>query len=461
MADTPEKETSGRQTPETYEEAAAYIGDLPRFTRKHPLSHTREFLRRLGDPAADKKILHVAGTNGKGSVCAMLQAILAAEGKRTGLFISPHLVRMNERIRLDGEPIGDDLFYRVFCRVQPVAAAMEAEGLEHPTYFEFLYACAICAFAETDEEYLILETGLGGRLDATNVNEHPLLTVITSISPDHTRYLGNTTREIAAEKAGIIKPGVPLVFDGDDPASAEVIRKKADEMQAPCRKLTVADFRIEGTRRNEITFSRLHSDDENGRTWKIPSCGLYQVINAGLALAAAEEIFGGSWSLQEEAAHKDRWAAALASLTWEGRMEQVRPHLTLDGAHNPGAVKAFTETVLQRDFPGGTVSLPPESAWPVVLFSAVEDKPYGDMIAALCDGFPAQAYIVTEIEDDRKVPAETLAEIFRQKSPRPVYCIPDLREALDTAFSIRGTGELYAVGSLYLIGMIKNFYNKG
>ncbi len=461
MADTLGTGTPKKPVPETYEEAAAYIEDLPRFTRKHPLSHTREFLRRLGDPAAGKKILHVAGTNGKGSVCAMLQAMLAAEGKRTGLFTSPHLVRMGERIRLDGEPIGDDFFYRIFCRVQPVASDMEAEGLTHPTYFEFLYAMAMCAFEEADEEYLILETGLGGRLDATNINEHPLLTVITSISLDHTQYLGSTIGEIAAEKAGILKSGVPLIFDGSDPYAAEVIRQKAEDFKAPYRELTGEDFQILQTGRNEITFSRPPSDDEEDRIWKIPSCGLYQVINAGLALAAAEEIFGGSWSREEEKAHKDRWAAALASLSWEGRMEEEKPHLTLDGAHNPGAVKAFTETVFRRDFPEGTDLLPPESAWPVVLFSAVGDKPYADMIAILCEGFPAQAYIVTEITDDRKVPAETMAEIFRQKSPRPVYCIPDLEEALKTAFRIRGTGEVYAVGSLYLVGMIKDFYNKG
>ncbi len=448
---------SGRAVPQTYEEAVAYIEALPRFTRKHPPSHTRELMRRLGDPAAKGRIIHVAGTNGKGSVCAMLAAMLAAEGKRTGLFTSPHLVRINERIRLDGEPISDEAFFQVFLRVQAVAAEMEAESKEHPTYFEFLYAMAMCAFAEADEEYLILETGLGGRLDATNVNEHPLLTVITSISLDHTQYLGDTVEEIAAEKAGILKPGVPLVFDDSDPVSAEVIERIANEKDVPFRGIGRQDLQIREVTQSTVTFTRLHSDDEKDRTWKVQSCGLYQVLNAGLALAAAEAVFGGSWSPAEEAAHKDLWAKALASLKWEGRMEEAAPHLILDGAHNPGAVQAFTETVLRRDFPEGTGSRP-ENAWPVLVFSAVQDKQYGDMIAALCHGFPAKAIVVTEIADERGVPAEKLAEIFRQESQRPVYCIPDVKEALDKAFSIRGGGDVYALGSLYLVGRIKELY---
>ncbi len=446
-----------KPVPQTYEEAVAYIEDLPRFTRKHPPSHTRELMRRLGDPAADRKILHVAGTNGKGSVCAMLQAILMAEGKRVGLFTSPHLVRINERIRLDGAPIGDESFFRIFLKVQSVAAEMEAEEKEHPTYFEFLYAMAMCAFAEADEEYLILETGLGGRLDATNVNEHPLLTVITSISLDHTQYLGNTIEEIAAEKAGILKPGVPLVFDGSDPASAAVIERIAREKGVPCLEIHRQDFQILAADGNSVIFSRPHSDDEKDRVWQVPSCGLYQVLNAGLALAAAETLFGGAWSYEEEEAHKDRWADALAHLCWEGRMEEVRPHLILDGAHNPGAVQAFVESVNRQEFPEGQENRP-ESAWPVILFSAVQDKPYGDMIAVLCKGFPAKAYIVTEITDDRKVPAQTLAELFRRESERPVYCIPDVKEALETAFSIRGEGNIYVLGSLYLVGRIKELY---
>ena len=208
----------------TYDEAVAYIEELPKFTKKHSLDHVREFLRRLGNPASDRKIVHVAGTNGKGSVCAYLQAILMAEGKHTGFFTSPHLVSINERIRMDNIQIDNEAFLEAFGQVQGMARQMEEEGLDHPSYFEFLLGMGMTAFARTDVEYIILETGIGGRLDATNYIEHPALAVITSISLDHTDILGDTIEEIAAEKAGIIKPGVPVVFDANDPEASAVIR---------------------------------------------------------------------------------------------------------------------------------------------------------------------------------------------------------------------------------------------
>ena len=214
----------------TYEEAAAYIEEIPKFTKKHTLEHTKTFLKRLGNPAADRKIVHVAGTNGKGSVCAYLQAILMAEGKRTGFFTSPHLVSVNERIRMDNVQIDNKTFLEVFRKVLKTVRRMEEDGIEHPSYFEFLFGMGMTAFAETDVEYIILETGLGGRLDATNAVEKPALSIITSISLDHTAILGDTIRKIAVEKAGIIKPKVPVFFDGSNKEAAEVIRTKGEEL---------------------------------------------------------------------------------------------------------------------------------------------------------------------------------------------------------------------------------------
>ncbi|MDE6830176.1 MAG: bifunctional folylpolyglutamate synthase/dihydrofolate synthase, partial [Lachnospiraceae bacterium] len=159
--------------PADYQAAAAYIAELPRFTKKHSLEHTKEFLRRLGNPSADRRIIHVAGTNGKGSVCAFLQALLLAEGKETGFFTSPHLISVNERIRKNNVPVSDEMFYEVFCRVYSAAREMEEEGAGHPSYFEFLFGMGMEAFEQMDVEYIILETGLGGRLDATNAAECP------------------------------------------------------------------------------------------------------------------------------------------------------------------------------------------------------------------------------------------------------------------------------------------------
>ena len=239
----------------TYEEAAAYIEEIPKFTKKHTLEHTKMFLKRLGNPAADRKIVHVAGTNGKGSVCAYLQAILMAEGKRTGFFTSPHLVSVNERIRVDNIQIDNETFLKVFRKVLKIVRQMVEDGIEHPSYFEFLFGMGMTAFAETDVEYIILETGLGGRLDATNAIDNPALAIITSISLDHTAILGDTIEKIAGEKAGIIKPGVPVFFDGSSKKAAEVIKAKASELGVSCREVTKNAYEIQEVHRKYIAFS--------------------------------------------------------------------------------------------------------------------------------------------------------------------------------------------------------------
>ena len=192
----------------------------------------------------DKKIIHVAGTNGKGSVCAYLQALLMEEGKRTGFFTSPHLICLNERIKINDIQIDDDVFLQIFEKAAEVAGQMEEEGLGHPSYFEFLYGMAMLAFEQADVEYIILETGLGGRLDCTNSVDHPQLDVITSISLDHTAILGDTIEKIAEEKAGIIKSGVPVFYDGSNQKASEIIRKHAEEMDAPCREISKNAFEI-------------------------------------------------------------------------------------------------------------------------------------------------------------------------------------------------------------------------
>lgn len=322
----------------TYEEATAYIEEIPKFTQKHTQEHTREFLRRLGDPGMDRKIIHVAGTNGKGSVCAYLQAILMAEGKRTGFFTSPHLVSVNERIQVDHTQIDNETFLRVFLQVLEVVRQMEEEGIAHPSYFEFLLGMGMKAFAGTDVEYIILETGLGGRLDATNSIPQPALSIITSISLDHTAILGDTIEEIAAEKAGIIKRGVPIFYDGSNPKAAEVIRQTARKQGAPCREISKNAFEIQEVTRKHIAFSRANAYDKDV-IYQVPICGCYQAMNAEIALEAAEYL------LQGEVIHEDRWQKALASIHWEGRMEQAAPHLVIDGAHNPGAIEAFVESM--------------------------------------------------------------------------------------------------------------------
>ena len=431
----------------TYEEAAAYIEDIPKFTKKHTLEHTKTFLKRLGNPAADRKIVHVAGTNGKGSVCAYLQAILMAEGKRTGFFTSPHLVSVNERIRVDNIQIDNETFLKVFRKVLKIVRQMVEDGIEHPSYFEFLFGMGMTAFAETDVEYIILETGLGGRLDATNAIDNPALAIITSISLDHTAILGDTIEKIAGEKAGIIKPGVPVFFDGSSKKAAEVIKAKASELGVSCREVTKNAYEIQEVHRKYIAFSRRSAYDKDV-IFQVPMCGCYQAMNAELALEASEYLLAG------EEIHMDRWKEALAELHWEGRMERVGAHITVDGAHNPGAMEAFVESVKALD--------ESERGEMVLLFSAVSDKKYDQMIEYLCENLDVKAYVVTQIEDERGVPAEELADVFRRYTDRPVYCKERLEDAVRTAMNERGeTGEIYCLGSLYLVGMMKKLLAGG
>ena len=431
----------------TYEEAAAYIEEIPKFTKKHTLEHTKTFLKRLGNPAADRKIVHVAGTNGKGSVCAYLQAILMAEGKRTGFFTSPHLVSVNERIRVDNIQIDNETFLKVFRKVLKIVRQMVEDGIEQPSYFEFLFGMGMTAFAETDVEYIILETGLGGRLDATNAIDNPALAIITSISLDHTAILGDTIEKIAGEKAGIIKPGVPVFFDGSSKKAAEVIKAKASELGVSCREVTKNAYEIQEVHRKYIAFSRRSAYDKDV-IFQVPMCGCYQAMNAELALEASEYLLAG------EEIHMDRWKEALAELHWEGRMERVGAHITVDGAHNPGAMEAFVESVKALD--------ESERGEMVLLFSAVSDKKYDQMIEYLCENLDVKAYVVTQIEDERGVPAEELADVFRRYTDRPVYCKERLEDAVRTAMNERGeTGEIYCLGSLYLVGMMKKLLAGG
>src|SRR5699024_2408749 len=299
----------------------------------------------------------------------------------------------------------------VFEQVKETVDGMAADGVSHPSYFEFLFGMAMLAFAQADVEYIILETGLGGRLDATNAVEHPAVTVITSISLDHTAYLGDTVEQIAAEKAGIVKAGVPVIFDGTEPGAARVIEARAEALHAPCRKLGKNAFEIREITRKHIAFSRGSAYDKD-ELWTIRGCGTYQMMNVSLALAALETV------LPEEYVDYERWKKAVSRVVWKGRMEEMRPGIFLDGAHNPGAVEAFADTLDALGERG-----------PVILFSAVSDKEYEKMVSILCGRVKTGLYIVTEIKDSRKVPARELGEIFRRYTDSQVLVCREPAEA--------------------------------
>lgn len=452
----------------TYEQAVEYIYSIPKFTKKNKPEHTKEFLRYLGNPQEKLKVIHVAGTNGKGSVCSCLETMLRAEGKSVGLAMSPHLVKINERIVIQGEAVSDETFLEIFHKVSEKVGVMEKQGLPHPTFFEFLFGMAVLAFAEAGVEYAVLETGLGGRLDATNCVEHPLCSVIASIGMDHMQYLGNTIEEIAAEKAGILKKGVPAFFSEGQEASNQVIEKRAEELGIFCKKIRKNAFEILETGEKHIAFSCVNAYYE-GITWKLHNTGIYQAENTMLALEVMRELFG-------EEGNPSVWRDALEQRVWAGRMEEVLPGIYVDGAHNVNAIERFAESVsgdnsreknsrkkCSRKAEGSadvtehvTEHVSEGQQGIGILFSAVEDKDYEEMIASLCQGVDAEFYVVTHIEDARAADTQKLADTFRRYTQKPVVVRESLRDAWNWVLENKGDRRVYCLGSLYLVGMVKD-----
>lgn len=410
---------------------------------KHPPEHTRELLSRLGNPQEGIKIIHVAGTNGKGSVCAYLNAMLLAGGKKTGLFTSPHLVRINERFQINGEDVSDEQFLDAFLKVEKAAKEYEAEGEGHPSYFETLFLMGMLIFKEAGVEYLVMETGLGGRLDATNVVEKPLACIITSISRDHTEYLGDTLEAIAGEKAGIIKAGVPVIYDASQPGPASVIAAKAKEMGSPAWPMEPSFYEMKTQSREGITFTFAYPGGEKAEL-AIPYVAKYQMMNASLA-------FYMMHILQDvHDIPKNVLAEGLSKIKWPCRMEMAAPGVIIDGAHNEDGIAQFVSTA-------GYFAKENEIT---ILFTAVADKHYHEMIGEICEGIHPSHVVATQIDGSRVVPAEVLAEDFRKAGCTDVCAESEIGAAYEKALEKKGSGMLFCVGSLYLAGELKAYLAK-
>lgn len=426
-----------------YTEAVDYIETIPKFTVKHPPEHTRELLSRLGNPQEGIKIIHVAGTNGKGSVCAYLNAMLLAGGKKTGLFTSPHLVRINERFQINGEDVSDEQFLDAFLKVEKAAKEYEAEGEGHPSYFETLFLMGMLIFKEAGVEYLVMETGLGGRLDATNVVEKPLACIITSISRDHTEYLGDTLKAIAGEKAGIIKAGVPVIYDASQPGPASVIAARAKEMGSPAWPMEPSFYEMKTQSREGITFTFAYLGGEKAEL-AIPYVAKYQMMNASLA-------FYTMHILQDvHDIPKNVLAEGLSKIKWPCRMEMAAPGVIIDGAHNEDGIAQFVSTA-------GYFAKENEIT---ILFTAVADKHYHEMIGEICEGIHPSHVVATQIDGSRVVPAEVLAEDFRKAGCTDVCAESEIGAAYEKALEKKGSGMLFCVGSLYLAGELKAYLAK-
>ena len=436
----------------SYEEAVAYLNDMPRFTVKKDNRDFRWFLKKLGNPEQDLRIIHVAGTNGKGSVCAYMSSILQEAGYRTAVFTSPHLVDMRERFTVNGKMISEEAFLQVY---RAVGDELQ-EGEEPPefvlNFYEYLFCMALLCFAEEKPDYCIIETGLGGRLDATNYVDNKLLTVITRISLDHVQYLGDTTAKIAAEKAGILRPGVPVVYlDGDADASA-VICRKASELDAPQIPVSKKDYTFLGFRKKYIDFS-LRSEYYNYISLTLHTIARYQMENAALAVRAVEVLFRSTDTEENDGRlcagagcpTVEEIRRGILGCFWQGRMEEVLPEVYVDGAHNDDGIWAFLDTVTEDGHATGRR----------LLFGVAADKDCRHMIQRVITSGLFDHIAFTHMRTARSLSLEEFRDLLAAY-PGHYTMYTEADTALREQLREQRPGErLYIAGSLYLVGEIK------
>ena len=466
----------------TYEEAVKYLlslgselaaprqpastGGGPGRVAKFDLRNISVLAEHLGSPHRAYPSVHVAGTNGKGSTAAMLESILRTAGYKTGLYTSPHLERINERIRINGSEISDLEFAVAFTRVQELierllAAGPEASGLHaHPTFFECVTAMAFDCFARDHVDFAVFEVGMGGRLDSTNIIT-PEVAVITQIDFDHENYLGHSIDEIAAEKAGIIKPNAWVVSAAERPEARAVVRRRCDEMNARLVEIDEA-YRTSGwsagilpvlspskTTAETAALRQGIVVQEADSNWQIeltvPLAGLFQVRNAVTAVAAACRLAERGFHISDGAMRE-----GIAAVEWPGRLEllQERPAVYVDGTHNPAGARELLKFWEER-FPGRRIHL---------VYGAVRDKAV-DEIAGLL--FPhAASVILTQAKTSRAISVTALKEITAHLAPA-AEVEPDAAKALHRALERAADDDVvFATGSLYLVGDLRRWWRE-
>lgn len=400
----------------TYQEAIQYLYSLRLFGAKFGLENTLKLAALAGHPHEKLRFIHVAGTNGKGSTCAMLERIYREAGLRVGLFTSPHLVHFSERIQVNRTPISEADVIRLVREFRALLREFPTDA--HPTFFEVVLVLALRCFVEQKCELVILETGLGGRLDATNIVT-PLASVITNVQFDHQRWLGHSIGAIAAEKAGIIKPGVPVITGASEPEALPVMQETARRMHSPLTRVTA-----EHTQHPPVSDTAL------------PLLGWHQKLNAAVAVATVQ-------ALQEQLPVSDAaLRKGLSSVQWPGRLQLVvRPNgqkLLLDGAHNPAGAATLC-AALTGHFPDQK---------PALILGILEDKDWHLMCEILA---PAASRVVcVPLKSEHTMSAETLAAACRRVNPSAETDICDsVSHALQ---ALSGAPFVLIAGSLYLIG---------
>ena len=420
-----------------YPEAWAFLDQLQFFKIKLGLESMTRFMERLGSPHQALAYLHIAGTNGKGSVAATLLTLLSRAGLQVGLYTSPHLSSVRERFRINDRFVSPAEFARHASRIREVLAH------DQITYFEFTTALALLWFAEQQVDFVLLEVGMGGRLDATNIIT-PRVAIITNVAMDHEAYLGTTLAEIAAEKAGIIKPGVPVVSGVVDPAAAQVIRQRAATAQAPLYTLG-KEFAMVSGGEGELSYRGINRSYHHLR---LGLTGGYQTGNTALALAGLELLRGQGEALNEESVHSGllavRWPGRLEffpQLTWQGK---TRP-LLLDGAHNPAGVEGLCAS-LRSDFTYDQL---------IMVWASMGDKDFQGCVATVAP--LCQTMIFTRPEEIRSATPEALQAALPPEARQKALAAKSVAEALTMAYALAAPGDLICVaGSLYLIGKARS-----
>ena len=415
--------------------------------QKFGLANITALCDALGNPHLLIPCVHIAGTNGKGSTAAMLDSILRAAGVRSGLYTSPHLERINERIRIEGVDISDDAFAAAWTRVHAAIEGLLASGKlsAHPTYFECITGMAFVAFAESSVEFAVYEVGLGGRLDSTNIVQ-PEVAIITSIDFDHESFLGHSIGEIAAEKAGIIKAGANVVSSVERPEARAVIAQRCKDVGARLVEIDAA-WRIDSIEDSDGFYRATATETQSRERLTIapPLAGRFQMRNALAAATAARLLTGHGFPMERQAIER-----GIATVRWPGRLERLsqRPDVYLDGTHNPSGAKELVQ-FWGENFAGRRI---------ILVYGAMRDKAV-DEIAGLL--FPAADFVVlTEPAQPRAISAPLLGEMTSHLAKKSTV-IADPSKALESAIEMASTDDaVFATGSLYLVGDLRAYWSR-
>ena len=421
----------------TYEEALKYIHSVNWVGSKLGLERTRELLGKLGDPHKKLKFVHIAGTNGKGSTAAMLASILEKAGYRTGLYTSPFINRFNERMQVNGEQIPDDTLAELTLRIQPYADAME----DAPTEFELITALAMEYFLRENCDIVVLEVGMGGELDSTNVIGVPEAAVIAAMGLDHVKELGPAMADIARAKAGIIKAGGAVVSYGGNPEADEVFAQVCRERGASLRRpdfsrIAPGAFDLDGQSFSYGDWADL----------RIPLAGRYQLNNAAVVLETVEALRERGWQISGEAVRQ-----GMASARWPARVEVLRrdPVFIVDGGHNPHGIQATAES-LQRLFPGRKITF---------VTGVMADKDVESILGLIVP--LAEQFFTVRPENPRAMKAEELARRIRALGAKATPC-ESVADGVARAVEAEGQdGVACALGSLYMSGEVRDCFRDG